>query len=281
MLGRKIPLVSQNLQRLLGTLLSYTRLNNSKVPVFIVGCQRSGTTMLDRVLTRSPQIKTYGEGRGAFSPGVRLLPIGNLHYLIYRSLSPIVEFKPLNDTQHIDYFLKIHPNSKAIWMYRNYFDVINSMVRKWGRAQNKHVHQIATGRYSGPGARAMGERISPANRELAAKLEAQDLSEHEASAFIWYLRNSIYFDRQLDRLPNVLLCKYEDMVTEPKWQFQRVFEFIDGDFSADYVADVRSSSISKHKPPTLRTNLKSLCDSLMEKLDEQYCLQLTKNQIGD
>lgn len=267
----KIQIIAK---QMIGTLIGYTGKAKTKTPVFIIGCQRSGTTMLNGVLDRSSQVQAFGEGLGAFGDGVRLLPKGNIRYLIYRSPSPIVVFKPLNDTQQIDHILEAHPNSRAIWIFRNYYDVSNSMVKKWGETQKAHIHQIATGRYSGPGAKALGERISPENKRLAKKLDDSDLSAYEAAAFIWFIRNSVFFDHRLERYNNLLVCKYEDMVINPENQFRRIFDFIGTNFSLGYIDDIRSSSISKNKQPVLRASLKSMCDGLMNRLDDLYQSQL-------
>lgn len=270
------PRAVLNLKRLLGYFLRYTMEYKKKKVLFIIGCQRSGTTMLDQILKCSPQINAYGEDHVAFDQKYRLLPNGNIYYLIHHSKRLIVEFKPLNDTQHIDQLLKTHPNSKAIWIYRNFLDVSNSMVKKWGATQIRHLHQIAADQYTDRGSKAMGERISPINKELAAYLNGQDLSEFEAAAFIWLIRNSIYFEQELFGNPRVLLCKYEDLVTDPVYHFNKIFNFLGAGFSADYVANVRTTSIGKHEKPQIREDLTSFCEALQTRMDIQYLLNHRK-----
>jgi hypothetical protein len=271
----------RRLAAVLGQWLGRTSGGGSKTPIFIVGCQRSGTTMSIRILDNSPQIKVYGEGnKAAFREGFRVRSEATLRSLIRNSREPIVVFKPINDTQNIDRLLLMQPNAKAIWIYRHFYDVVNSMVQKWGDVQKRTVHQIATGTYSGPGAEALGERISAANLVLARKLDDRGLSANDAAAFIWFLRNSIYFDLKLDVCSNVLLCNYEDMVSNPEWYFRRIFNFVGDKFSSRYVADVLSSSIHKREAPVMDAEIMHLCEGLMNRINEQHRLQLEMEQTN-
>ena len=267
--------------RLLGKLLAHTSVGHGKTPIFIVGCQRSGTTMLQKVLRRSPQIQVYGEdSKKAFGEGVRVRSEDTLRFLIYLSREPIVVFKPLNDTQNTDNLLKIHPNAKAIWMYRQFHDVVNSLVEKWGDGQKVHVDEISTGNYTRLGSRSLGERVSPTNLALVKKLRAKNLSAHDAAAIIWFLRNTIYFDLELDANPNVLLCNYEELVTDPAWHFRRVFNFMGCELSSTYFADVFSSSILKREASVIDAEIVRLCEGLMNRMNEQYRLQLGFDQAN-
>ena len=270
--------VKQQTMRFLGLLLKHTNACDKKTPVFIIGCQRSGTTMLDGIFRHSDQITAYGERFAALGDGWRLRPVGNIYYLISRSKTPIIEFKPLNDAQNIDCILKAYRRAKVIWVYRNFLDVANSMVEKWGDLQIKQLQQIAIDKYSNRGVAALGERLSSKNRELAKKLSTQNPSAYDAAAYIWLIRNSLYFERQLDSNPNVMLCQYEDMVKEPEHCIQRIFNFIGAEFSKNYVADVRTSSIGKHKAPEIKTDLKVLCEDLAVKMKYQYHFQLSSNK---
>jgi len=200
--------------------------------------------------------------------------------LVRNSREPIVVFKPINDTQNTDKLLQIQPNAKAVWIYRHFHDVVNSMVQKWGDIQKRAVHQIATGTYSGPGAEALGDRISAINLALARKLDDRGLSANEAAAFIWFLQNSIYFDLKLDTRSDVLLCNYEGMVANPEWYFRRVFTFVGGEFSSRYVADVLSSSVQKSDAPAIDAEIMHLCEGLMNRINEQHRLQLEMEQAN-
>ena len=58
-------------------------------------------------------------------------------------------FKPLNDAQYALDQLNLHSRSRGIWMYRNYADVANSCVIRWGDAFVRSYARVATGQTEG------------------------------------------------------------------------------------------------------------------------------------
>ena len=268
-------------EALIGRFLAHTSANNRKVPIFIVGCHRSGTTMLLNVLRRSPRVQVYDEGdRRAFGEGVRILSDNTLRFLIYRSRTSHVAFKPLNDSQNADKLIELNSNARAIWIYRDYHDVVNSLVVQWGDAQIAHVEQIADSDYAGPGSRALGEKVSAINFSFVRQACREKLSPHDAAAVIWVLRNSLYFDLGLDSRPNVLLVKYEDLCTDPEHHFKKLFGFVGCELSEAHLTDVYSSSIRKRDPPALGSDITSTCERLMHRLNEHNALTLGCRQMN-
>jgi len=257
---------------------NFTNSDEVKRPIFVVGCQRSGTTMLVGTLGRSPEISTYHEGhKRAFDDDYRLKSDDVVKRLIYESRKPIVIFKPINDSQHADHLLKSHAHAKAIWIFRVYQDVINSAVRKWREGQKKIIYGISKGYYKRPAHMAIGERIAPETHDLIKHLCRKDLSSQDGAALIWYLRNLIYFDLDLQNNNRVLLCKYEDLVTGPKEHFRRVFDFVGCDFSPKYVEEIHARSVRQNDLPTIDPEIKSLCESLRDRLERQYALAITED----
>ena len=266
-----VKIILKHLWLSLAPTISY----NAKTPVWVVGCQRSGTTMLLNVLGRSPEVCIYQESnRKAFDEYRRLWADDTVQRLIRESRKRIVAFKPLNDSQHTDRLLKLHLNAKAIWVYRRYQDTVNSAIKKWGAVWEEIMYGISKGYYKKPGRRAIGERMSPQTVALVKKFCSKDLSAEDGAALLWYVRNSIYFDLNFQNNPKVLLCKYEDLVTKPEQHFQRIFDFLGCDFSHKFIDDVHASSIRKDTSPTLDPEIESLCEGMMDRLNEQYTLQV-------
>ena len=244
--------------------------NDSKVSVFIVGCQRSGTRMLLNVIERCKQeCQIYRESNQVAMSRYRLRDKNTIQGLIDGSRKRIIVFKPLNDSQHTDRLLEYSSNAKAVWIYRQYDDVINSSLNKWSTSWKDIVCGI-----SKDSAYNESERMSPDAKALIKKFCSQDMSSEDGAALLWYVRNLIFFDLELQNDHRVLLVNYEDLVIEPQRYFRRIFDFIGCHFSYKYIKDVSAASIKKSPPPSIHPEIKSLCNEMIQRLNEQYVMQL-------
>ena len=177
----------------------------------------------------------------------------------------LLVFRPLRDTQNIDTLLADHPNSSAIWIYRQYQDVANSIVRKWGRNQHKIIRQMTTNE---DWADWRVERMTNQRRQFVKKHYRAEISDHSIAALTWYLRNQFYFDYDLDKQSHrVRLVRYEDLVRDPVTQFQGVFDFLGLKFKSSYVSHVHDGFIQRDQFPTIDSALEQLCQQLMDRLN--------------
>ena len=180
-------------------------------------------------------------------------------------------FKPLNDSQWIDRWLKAFPTARAIWLYRDYHDVAASAVRKWGSHQREVVKEIARGRLNQLGWR--GERLSDETLAIVNRLYTDDLSDIAAAAIKWHVRNQLFFELGLDRIPRVLVVKYEELATEPARAFPRLFHALGTPYDSQFVANVFSSSVGRNREIELPPEVRRVCDQLLERLDRVYRTQ--------
>lgn len=266
----------------LGNLFSFYK---PKTIIFVLGCQRSGTTMLENVLEQISKFSVYGEGSKKamrVDAYYRFRDEETIRGLISRDRKRFILFRPLNDAQYTDRYLKLYPNSKAIWIYRRYPDTINSAVKKWGEIQKniiiwirneagkeKLMTEVEHLLYS-----IYSERIHPETLAVISKIANDSMTKEEGAALIWYIRNQIYFDLNLQQNNKVLLVKYEDAVTEPETNFKRIFEFIGIKTRKTYADNIFSSSIGKNPAPVINPRIENICMGLMEKLDSLYSNQL-------
>jgi Sulfotransferase domain len=253
--------------------------NRRRSTVFVVGCQRSGTTMLLSVLGKSAECQVYHEGKN--SPAYdycRLRSNETVKSLIQNSYKPIVVFKPVLDSQHTDRLLDLYPNAKAVWMYRDYRDVVNSAVKKWQGDQKDIMYGIAAGIQRDPKhhQHAIGDRMSDETINLVKKLCNPDMSPEDGAALLWYVRNLIYFDLGLDKDPRVLLVRYEDLVTKPQKYFSRIFDFVGCDFDQKYVGNIFDTSVKKNVVPAITAGVELHCREMAQRLDHQYSVELSQ-----
>ena len=237
-------------------------------PVFIVGCQRSGTNMVMRVLDRSLNVKSYNEDNRQAFDNYRLKQDDVIHQLVEKANSDWVAFKPLCDSQNIDRLLERYPDAKALWIYRDYRDSTNSAAKHWSRGQIALIKLLATNE---DWEHWLVERLSDDRRQLVTSLYDHKISIHEAASLKWFIRNEIYFDYDLAKLPErVKLVRYESLVNDPVVEFGSLFKFLDIEFDPDFVADVFNSSIRKSEFPRIDTRISELCSELLQRLEHEF-----------
>lgn len=237
---------------------------------FLVGCQRSGTTMTIAVFEQSPEMWVYGEDHPAAFDNFRLRPRERVAALVRRSFVSPVLFKPICDSQLADQLLSEHPGSKVLWIYRNYRDVANSLVRKFGDHQKEIICGIHDRDWDRLGWR--GERLPQDLIELATELWRPEMLAEEAGALVWLIRNRFFFDLGLLGDERVLLVRYEDLVRTPLQGFGRMFSFLGAPFDPAIVADVHDSSVGRHAFPEIDERVRSRCDDLLRRLDQAYAM---------
>lgn len=203
----------------------------------MVGCQRSGTSMLVEALGASPSVWPHSEGTNRAFVDYRLREADRIAHLIRRGPAPVVAFKPICDSHLTDVLLDQHHGSRAVWIWRDHRDVSRSAITRWGDHQMDVIARLRAGRFEDLGWR--GERV-PAG--LVDELRAMPLAGPEDGAvLLWYLRNSFLLSLRLDHDPRVLIVRYEDLVADPGGVLGDVFGHIDVAVPDAAVAQIRRS----------------------------------------
>jgi len=243
--------------------------NPEKTTVFVVGCQRSGTNMLMDTIERAPDAWVYHEdSRSVAFRNYRLRSDEVIERLIRRSYARTVGFKPVCDSHWTDRLLDRHPDSRAIWIYRDYQDVANSAVRNFGAHQADIVRWIVEKDWKTLDWR--GERLSESTVDLVHRVYRSDLSPEEGAALFWYMRNQLFFELSLHRDERVLFVRYEHLVGRPGEVFPRVFSFIGCTLDPVFYAGVFESSVRKHAFPEIDPELRKACEELQARLDAEH-----------
>lgn len=238
--------------------------------VFILGCQRSGTTILSEVIEKDFRTKVYKETHSKTSSndpsGLRLDPLPVLKKEIYGNNPKHIILKPLVESQHTLRLLSDFPDSVGIWVLRHYKDVISSDLKKFGAKNGtgnlRKILQNNTWR---------SEKMSDATLTLIKKHFRDDMSENDAAALFWYSRNVLFFDQSLQGNDAILICKYEDLVSKPEQTMRRIYKHIELDYpTKDITARLFSSSVKKGKDIALDPTIQKLCDNLYNQLIDIY-----------
>lgn len=237
--------------------------------LFIFGCQRSGTTILQRIFEQDWNTKIYGEVGSALSKqdtklGLRLDPIEDLRKELGKQKAPLVISKPLVESQNAAELLEQFPGSKAIWMYRHYADVASSKLKKSGNMSGvgdlRYIYQNTPNDWR-------SDKVPQHIHDLVQGYFAEDMNGLDAAALYWYVRNNFYFEQNLSENPNVMLCQYDDLVGDSVSSIKRIYSFLKRPFPGEKVLiDVHKKSIGKGRHIEVSDSVEALCSDMYSKL---------------
>lgn len=241
-----------------------------KRPVFVVGCNRSGTNMVCAAIGKSPHAWAYQESEFSLAFNAYYLrPDWILERLIRHTPAPVVAFGSILDSQFTGDLLSRFKGARAIWVYRRYEDVANSCARKrWGDHLKDMARWVAHGELDRLGSR--GKRISGETVRLFGELFREDLSKEDYACLYWYLRNQLYFDLNLHDDPRALIVQYEDTVLNRERGLRRILDFLGLPYDPATIEDIFSSSVSKHPWPGVDPAIQQVCDHLQHRLHTHY-----------
>jgi hypothetical protein len=246
---------------------------NKKI-VFIVGCQRSGTSLLQNIFFRDFRAKIYKEFSSlSLDGGIRLRPYDEIKNIIDRDKAALILLKPLVESQNVLKALNYFRGSKAIWVYRNYRDVVNSNLNKFGI--NNGINNLRP-IFESADDNWRSEYVPKGAKIIVNRYFSEDMWPHDAASLFWYVRNILFFDLELDKNANVLLCKYEDLVTKPDEIMKNTYKFAGCSYPKNnIVSGIYGKSIGLGKSIKLSKDVDDLCAELLKNLENTYDLHLT------
>jgi hypothetical protein len=229
---------------------------------FIFGAQRSGTNMLVGALGRNRQIECYNEHDDEAFCNYRLRDDATIQRLVLRSRAKRVVLKPICESQWAQRLLNTYPDARAIWAYRHYTDTVNSALRQFTE-HARYLHYMLHDKQTA-GWRV--ENVSEDDMELVREHYERGVSDASARALIWYLRNHLFFQQDLQRDDRVSLARYERIVRSPETELPRLSEFLGVDFQPSQARSIFQTSIRKQEPPAIDPSIAALCDDLSDRL---------------
>lgn len=236
--------------------------------LFIFGCQRSGTTLLQRIFDEDLDARVYGEfseiSQSGRTENVRLRRLEEVKSIIDRDRARLVVAKPIVETQNALKLLEFFAGSKALFPYRHYAAVVSSNLRLFGRMNGiNNLRPIVNGESGNWRAEGLPQEL----RALVAARFRDGMNPYDAAALFWYLRNRFFFDLGLDRHPAVMPLRYEDLVRDPSGTIEGVYRFLGMDCPRAGAALVRGESSGRAKGIELSADIEQLCRELLGRLD--------------
>ena len=250
--------------------------NQKKTMLFIVGCQRSGSDLVLNVFDQDVHTKVYGEVSKLTSDDphrqLRLNPLHKVAAALTRIKAPLIVMKPLVESQNILQLLQYFPGSFALWLYRDYRGVASSHIQKWGNKNSiNDLRAIVEARPNNWRYEGVSDRI----RGIVLKHFAEDMNPYDAAALYWYVRNNCFFHLRLEQNPKVLLCRYEELVTNPRAAVAEIYAFLGQEFPGDkIVRSVHTSSVKNGRGIPVSPAIERLCHHLLVRLDQNQGLKV-------
>jgi hypothetical protein len=239
-----------------------------EVVLLILGCQRSGTTMVTRILSRDPDAKVYPEHSGLtwldFEEHLRLSSVDRVADRIGRSHFPMVVLKPLVESQNALALLDGLPNAHALWMFRHWTDVARSNLARFGRDNGiRNLRRVVEAR---PGDwRAEG--VDAATHAVVAEHFSESMNPWDAAALFWWVRNTHFFSLGLAERPGVMTCPYEDLVADPNRVLRAIYRLVDRPFPGSPITHgVRTSSVGLGEGLLFSPEVAARCDAMWARL---------------
>lgn len=223
------------------------RLDDFPSAILVAGCQRSGTTMLSRIITQSEGMVNYWIGPDDELDAALILAGVRHHEPRGRYCFQTTYLNECYD----EYFH--HDNGyRLIWVLRNPFSVVFSLLHNWSRFALNELFRACGSQYLQGSKKRYYEWFDTWG---VNRLQRAVLAYNGKVSQLFDLHGGLGAER-------VLVLDYDDLVQSPGSMLPRIYGFIDLPYKKDYANAIHSKSLKKADRLTR-------CE---HQLIEQYCM---------
>lgn len=231
-------------------------------PVFILGCGRSGTTMLLNAFTRDFRIETFGENDPR---------IARNHMLVHERVGRVIEnskaktlvMKPILNSFDAPKLLASYAQAQIIWMVRDYKDMVASSINMFGSIVASYLREWTL---LGTGQNWLCSGIPTETTEILFKLDSSKFTDYDWMALVWWSVNRTIFVNRLYDSERFLLVRYEKLVQEPELALKTIYYHIGIDYNWTASLFVNTNSVGKGKNLKLHPSIEEMCNDLSYRL---------------
>lgn len=205
------------------------RINEFTNPVLVTGCQRSGTTMLARIITQSDGMVNYW-----FGPDDEL----DAALILCGYINHEPQGRHCFQTTYInslDTYDNLPNDIKIIWSLRNPYSVIYSMLYNWSDfSLNSVFEQCSVPLLKGKDKllyRALGVRG-------ISRLHKACLAYNGKTSQISGLKCKVSEN-------SLLVIDYDELVKNTELHLQAIYRFINLEFKSKYIERIHKNSVTK------------------------------------
>jgi len=228
-------------------------LENFPNSILVTGCQRSGTTMLSRIITQSEGMFNYWFGKDDELAAALIL-------------SGYVKHKPqgrycfqttyLNECYH-EYFNYINFPVKIIWVLRNPYSVVYSMVYNWSRFALNELF-LACG----------FDLLNERQKKLYKIFGTFAVNKFLRACYAYVGKTSQIFEiASRFKEDKLMIIDYDDLVKNKEVLLPLIYDFINLKYNPKYANKIHSKSLNKAKKlkNKQRDIIKKICIPVYER----------------
>ena len=199
--------------------------------VLVTGCQRSGTTALASVISTSNGMLNHSVGEDDELTAALILS-GELN--VKHDGRYCFQTTYLNE-RYVDYYKHINDHYKIIWVIRNPFSVIYSMLHNWGNFAFNELF-ISCGY-------PMLSDDDKKNYRYFGRLSISRV-RRACMCYIGKCQQLLELDKKFGN-EKILIVDYDDLVKEKDQFLTKIFKFINLPFEASYREKLHRKSVNK------------------------------------
>lgn len=236
--------------------------HNNTLPVFIMGCGRSGTSMMVRMFEFDDRVETLAENNPKIQNNYMLIK-ENIEKVITNCKAPIIVSKPILNSFEASMLLQQYPFLKIIWMQRNYKDMAASSVKKFGPVVSDYMKQLVQNKR---GDNWLSRGMPDETLEILRNIETSDLNHHDWMCLVWWSVNRTIIIDRLYQDNRFIFIQYEQLVLDPVSVIDSLFQRIEFTYNPKIAKYINPSSLGKGKDISIQPVVQDMCDQLTSEL---------------
>ncbi|MEM9341983.1 MAG: hypothetical protein AAGA87_02960 [Pseudomonadota bacterium] len=237
--------------------------------LLILGCQRSGTTHLERLFRADMRSVIFSEFSDlSFDPGsVVWVDLSDVQRRLARAPGRYVVVRSLFASHRAVEILDSLRSLRVIWMIRPAAEVVASMISKWGdrfEAISRRVETDDAGDWDL--ASLWGDVHNEAQRLSTAERGTLPY-QRDVYALYWHARNRTFFDLGLESDSRVRVLSYQTLLDDPMRVMADLRQDIGvSDTSLRFPLRTQRRTPKAAAPDLLSPMIRETCDALYARL---------------
>lgn len=229
-----------------------SELNKFDKSILVAGCQRSGTTALSRVITTSDAMVNYWFGSDDELDAALILSGTVQHTPRGRYC-----FQTTYLNERYPEYLQHKGQYKLIWIVRNPFSVIHSMLNNWSRFALDELFESCGVEQAD---QKLQHKYHQVSKHGVAPIQRACLAYNGKTSQLFYLLNNLSKN-------DIMIVDYDLLVEKKAEVLADIYNFVDLDFRLEYSEKISSGSLNKSM--SLSHNDRSLVERLCVPVYEQ------------